>query len=86
MFAIFVKYVVVVEVDIEVEGAGIEVEEVHMVEVRMVEEQVEEDTFEVVVEAYKYLYVVMEELLQVEHKVVVAERLDFDMDLEEYMY
>ena len=86
MFAIFVKYVVVVEVDIEVEGAGIEVEEVHMVEVRMVEEQVEEDTFEVVVEAYKYLYVVMEELLQLEHKVVVAERLDFDMDLEEYMY
>jgi hypothetical protein len=86
MFAIFVKYVVVVEVDIEVEGAGIEVEEVHMVEVRMVEEQVEEDTFEVVVEAYKYLYVVMEELLQVEHKVVVAERLDFGMDLEAYMY
>jgi hypothetical protein len=82
MFVIFGKYVVVVEVDIEVEGAGIEVEEVHMVE-----EQVEEDTFEVV-EAYKYLYVVMEELLQVEHKVevVVAERLDFDMDLEAYMY
>ena len=80
MLVIFGKYVVVVEVDIEVEGAGIEVEEVHMVE-----EQVEEDTFEVV-EAYKYLYVVMEELLQVEHKVVVAERLDFGMDLEAYMY
>jgi hypothetical protein len=83
MFVIFGKYVVVVEVDIEVE-------EVHMVEeqveeVHMVEEQVEEDTFEVV-EAYKYLYVVMEELLQVEHKVVVAERLDFGMDLEAYMY
>ena len=66
MFEIFVKYFAEVEVDIVVEEVDIVAVEVDIVavevdivvEVDMVEELVEEDTFEEV-EAYKYLYVVM---------------------------
>ena len=78
---------VVVEVDIEV-AVEADIEVVVEVDIEvvldMVEEQAVEDIFEEM-EVYKYSYVV-KEVLKEEHKVVVEEKPDFDMDLEAHMY
>ena len=98
MYVIFVKDFVAVGVDIAVVEVDIAVVEADIAVVEVGIEVVEGDTFEEA-EAYKYLYVgkemVVEEQKTVveehkvvveEHKVVVGEKLDFDKDLEAYMY